>query len=144
MIHDNKLHPHSPKKSSDTLTAYVHVHLLTKKCNKKNYMQRRLLQLVTCNFIWSTRYNHQDFKKNIYIYSKIFSTIYSEKKTILHFDNTIKNACFPWMPCILITDYFKKYSLQPDLNELRDSACRRPVGKLFHKTAPLYLKLFFR
>ena len=99
--------------------------------------------IVTLFFFSSTRYNHQDFKKNIYIYSKIFSTIYSEKNYST-FYNTIKNACFPWMPCILITDYLKKYSLQPDLNELRDSACRRPVGKLFHKTAPLYLKLFFR
>ena len=49
------------------------------------------------------------------------------------------------MRCILITDYFKKYSLQPDLNELRDSACRRPVNwQAVPQNCPLYLKLFFR
>ena len=105
-------------------------------------------ETVTCNFIYfsSTRYNHQNFKKKkyIYIYTVKYFLQYIQKNYIT-FYNTIKNACFPWMPCILITDYLKKYSLQPDLNELlRDSACRRPVGKLFHKTAPLYLKLFFR
>ena len=38
------------------------------------------------------------------------------------------------------TDYrlLKKTALQSDLNEFRDSVCRRPVGKLLHKTALLY------
>ena len=54
-----------------------------------------------------TRY--KTIRTLIYIY---FSTIDSEK---LHY---ILQPAFqiPWMPCIPITDYFKKYSLQPDLN----------------------------
>ena len=89
------------------------------------------------------RRNRQEKKRKKYIYTvKYFLQYIQQNYTTFY--NTIKNACFPWMPCILITDYLKKHSLQPDLNEFRDSACRRPVGKLFLRTAALYLKLFFR
>ena len=113
-------------------------------CENKSFYHP--LIIVTCNFIFIFRVHGitiRTLKKYIYIYTVKYFLQYIQKNYTT-FYNTIKNACFPWMLCILITDYFKKYSLQPDLNELRDSACRRPVGKLFHKTAPLYLKLFFR
>ena len=51
--------------------------------------------IVTCNFSFGVHgITIRSLKKKyIYIYSKIFSTIYSEK-TILHFDNTIKMPAF--------------------------------------------------
>ena len=69
----------------------------------------RCCNFVTYNFISSTRYNHQDFKK-IYIYTVKYFLQYIQKNYTT-FYNTIKNACFPWMPCILITDYLKKILL---------------------------------
>ena len=47
-------------------SGYNVFYFLLQQCDSSVNLNRCRL-LVTCNFIWSTRYNHQDFKK-IYIY----------------------------------------------------------------------------
>ncbi len=49
--------------------------------------------------------------------------------------------------CRVLIRYYdreEKNLLQPDRNEFRELACLNSTGRLFHVTAPLYLKEFLR